>query len=135
MALKIGNEEYAVDILAIKEIVRWTEITRVPKAPPFVIGVINLRGNVIPVIDSHLRLNVSQNEITAFTRTVIFQLEDIVVGFNVDQVIEVISINDEQIEKSQLIAESDNKFIKGIGKIDDRLLMILDLHKIIDFNL
>ncbi len=133
VALKLGNEEYAVDILAVQEIIRWTHITRVPKAPFFVQGVINLRGNVIPIINSHLRLSRAATEITDFSRIIIFRLEDVVIGCTVDQVIEVITLNNELIEKPQTVDEVDNKFIKGIGKIGERLLMILDLDKL--FNL
>lgn len=134
VALKLGNEEYAVDILAVQEIIRWTYITRVPKAPFFVQGVINLRGNVIPIINSHLRLDLSAMEITDFSRIIIFRLEDVVIGCTVDQVIEVITLNNELIEKPQTVDEVDNKFIKGVGKIGERLLMILDLDKMFDLG-
>lgn len=134
VALKLGNEEYAVDILAVQEIIRWTHITRVPKAPFFVQGVINLRGNVIPIINSHLRLGLPAMEISDFSRIIIFRLEDVVIGCTVDQVIEVITLNNELIEKPQTVDEVDNKFIKGIGKIAERLLMILDLDKLFDLG-
>lgn len=133
VALKLGNEEYAVDILTVKEIIRWTHITRAPKAPLFIQGVINLRGNVIPVINSHLRLNLSATEVTDKSRIIIFNIDDILVGFTVDEVIEVVTFSKEMIEKPQM-AEGNNKFIKNIGKIDDRLIMILDLEKVLDFN-
>jgi len=134
VALKLGNEEYGVDILAIKEIIRWAHITRVPKAPFFIQGVINLRGNVIPVINSHLRLNLSTSEVTDKSRIIIFNVDDLVVGFIVDEVIEVVSLNKEMLEKPQMV-EGNNKFIKNIGKINDRLIMILDLQKVLDLSL
>ncbi|MGI6144217.1 MAG: chemotaxis protein CheW [Clostridia bacterium] len=134
VALKLGNEEYGVDILAIKEIIRWTHITRVPKAPFFIQGVINLRGNVIPVINSHLRLNLSATEVTDKSRIIIFNVEDLVVGFTVDEVIEVVYLSEEMLEKPQMV-EGNNKFIKNIGKINDRLIMILDLEKVLDLSL
>jgi purine-binding chemotaxis protein CheW len=133
VALKLGHEEYGVDILAIKEIIRWTHITRVPKAPFFIQGVINLRGNVIPVINSHLRLNLSTTEVTDKSRIIIFNVEDLVVGFIVDEVIEVVSLSKEMLEKPQMV-EGNNKFIKNIGKINDRLIMILDLQKVLDLS-
>lgn len=134
VALKLGNEEYGVDILAIKEIIRWTHITRVPKAPFFIQGVINLRGNVIPVINSHLRLNLSATEVTDKSRIIIFNVKDLVVGFTVDEVIEVVYLSEEMLEKPQMV-EGNNKFIKNIGKINDRLIMILDLEKVLDLSL
>lgn len=133
VALKLGNEEYAVDILAVQEIIRWAHITRVPKAPFYVQGVINLRGNVIPIINSHFRLELSATKVTDFSRIIIFRLEDVVIGCTVDEVIEVITLNKELIEKPQTVDDVEHKFIKGIGKIGERLLMILDLNKM--FNL
>jgi purine-binding chemotaxis protein CheW len=81
IAFKLGQEEYAVDILAVKEIIRWTHITRVPKAPSFIYGVINLRGNVIPVFNTHLRLQLPTSVLTDQARIIIFEIEDLVIGF------------------------------------------------------
>jgi len=134
IALKLGHEEYAVDILGVKEIIRLSHITRVPKAPFFIQGVINLRGNVIPVINSHLRLGLQQIEMTEKSRIIIFNIEDTVVGFTVDEVIEVITLNDEMLEKPQMV-EGNNKYIKNIGKMNDRLIMILDSDKLLDLSL
>jgi purine-binding chemotaxis protein CheW len=134
IALKLGNEEYAVEILAVKEIIRWTHITRVPKAPSFVYGVINLRGNVIPVMNTHLRLQLPVTETTDKSRIIIFNVEDLVIGLTVDEVVEVITLNDKMLEKPQMV-EGNHRFIKNIGKINDRLIMILDLLKMFDFNL
>lgn len=134
IALKLGHEEYAVDILGVKEIIRLSHITRVPKAPFFIQGVINLRGNVIPVINSHLRLGLQQIEMTEKSRIIIFNIEDTVVGFTVDEVIEVITLNDEMLEKPQMV-EGNNKYIKNIGKMNNRLIMILDSDKLLDLSL
>ncbi|MFZ5752961.1 MAG: chemotaxis protein CheW [Bacillota bacterium] len=135
VAFKLGNEEYAVDILAVQEIIRWTHITRVPKAPPFVKGVINLRGTVIPVIDSHKRFNLPQVETTDTARIIVFRLEDVTVGLTVDLVTEVIRLSFEQIEKPQSVGGINDQFVKGIGKIADRLLIILDLDRVLDFSI
>ncbi|MBZ4653535.1 MAG: CheW protein [Peptococcaceae bacterium] len=135
VAFKLGNEEYAVDILAVQEIIRWTHITRVPKAPSFVKGVINLRGTVIPVIDSHKRFNLPQVETTETARIIVFRLEDVAVGLTVDLVTEVIRLSTEQIEKTQSVGGINDQFVKGIGKIADRLLIILDLDRVLDFSI
>jgi purine-binding chemotaxis protein CheW len=134
IAFKLGKEEYAVDILAVKEIIRWTHMTRVPRAPSFIYGVINLRGNVIPVFNTHLRLQLPTPTLTAQARIIIFQVEDLVVGLSVDQVVEVISLNADKLKKPQMV-EGDHRFLENIGKVGDRLIMILDLAKIFDLKL
>ncbi|MDD2433609.1 MAG: chemotaxis protein CheW [Clostridia bacterium] len=134
IAFKLENEEYAVDILAVKEIIRWTHITRVPKAPFFVYGVINLRGNVIPVLNTHLRLQLPDIKITAQARIIIFHVGELVVGLTVDEVTEVITLKDHMLEKPQMV-EGNHRFIKNIGKVEDRLIMILDLAKMFDLKL
>lgn len=131
VAFKLDNEEYAVEILSVQEIIRWTGITRVPKAPPFVKGVINLRGAVIPVIDSHVRLNLPEAKVTDSTRIIIFKLDDIIVGMTIDNVTEVLKLSSHNIEQPQTVNNSENQYIWGIGKIDSRLLIIMDLHKVL----
>ncbi len=134
IAFKLGQEEYAVDILAVKEIIRWTHITRVPKAPSFIYGVINLRGNVIPVFNTHLRLQLPTSVLTDQARIIIFEIEDLVIGLVVDQVVEVIALEENKLEKPQMF-EGNHRFIKNIGKVGDRLIMILNLAKIFDLKL
>lgn len=135
VAFKLGNEEYAVSILCVQEIIRWSRITRVPKAPAFCKGVINLRGTVIPVIDSHLRFNMGEQEITDTSRIIIFKLEDAAIGLTVDTVTEVVTLTADQIERPQDAKTVDNEYINGIGKIGDRLLIILDLAKVLDLGI
>lgn len=134
VAFELAHEEYAVDILTVQEIIRWIDITRVPKAPSFVKGVINLRGSIIPVIDSHLRFKQPPEEITDNSRIVVFKMDDITIGMTVDHVTEVLRLSEEQIEKQHSVNSIDNLFIKGIGKIDERLLIILNLEKVLDLN-
>lgn len=135
VAFRLGHEEYAVDILYVQEIIRWADITRVPKAPAFVKGVLNLRGNVIPVIDAHIRLNLPEAQVTENSRIIVFNLDNIPVAMTIDYVTEVLLISEEQIEKSQSIQNSDRQFIIGIGKLDSRLLIILDIFKVLDMGL
>jgi len=134
VAFNLGKEEYAVDILAVQEIIRWTNITRVPKAPSFVKGVINLRGIVIPVVDSHIRFNMPPQEVTDDSRIIVFKWEDSLVGMTIDYVTEVLKIPNKQIERPQAVNGIDNQYIKGIGKVNGRLLIILDLAKVLDFG-
>lgn len=135
VAFMLGNEEYAVEILAVQEIIRWSKVTRVPKAPNYVKGVINLRGTVIPVVDSHMRFNLLEQVVTDTTRVIVFRHEDSVIGFTVDLVTEVLSLDQDTIEKTQTSKGVDNDFISGIGKLDERLLIILDLSKVLDLGI
>lgn len=135
VAFKLGNEEYAADILAVQEIIRWTDITRVPRAPSFVKGVINLRGNVIPVIDSHQRFNLSESGVSESTRIIVFRIDESPIGMTVDMVTEVIRLTQSNMEKSYGVNGVDNQFISGIGKQDNRLLIIMDLRKVLDLGL
>lgn len=134
VAFMLGQEEYAVEILAVQEIIRWSRITRVPKAPSYVKGVINLRGTVIPVIDSHVRFNLQDLVVTDSSRIIVFKHEDAVIGMTVDLVTEVLSLKEEQIEQPQTERGVDSSFVSGIGKVGDRLLIILDLAKVLDIK-
>jgi purine-binding chemotaxis protein CheW len=135
VAFKLEDEEYAVEILNVQEIIRWSHITRVPKAPPFIKGVINLRGKIIPVIDSHVRFRLGEQVITEMSRIIVFHYDDVVIGMTVDLVTEVLSLPVEDIEKPHTSKSIDNQFIQGIGKIGDRLLIVLDLSKVLDLSL
>jgi len=135
VAFNLGKEEYAVDILAVQEIIRWANITRVPKAPSFVKGVINLRGTVIPVVDSHIRFNLTHQEITDDSRIIVFKWGETMVGMTIDHVTEVLKISNKQIERPHTIDGIDNQYIKGIGKVDGRLLIIMDLAKVLNFGI
>lgn len=132
VAFKLGNEEYAVDILAVQEIIRWSDITRVPKAPFYVKGVLNLRGSIIPVVDSRQRFNLPAQEITDTTRIIILRLGDSPIGMTVDNVTEVVRLGSEQIERPQEVNGVNNQFIKGIGKCGERLILLLDLEEVLD---
>lgn len=134
VAFMLGEEEYAVEILTVQEIIRWSKVSRVPKAPNYVKGVINLRGLVIPVIDSHIRFSLPEQVITEATRIIVFRHEDAVIGLTVDLVTEVLSLDEQNIEITQTVSGAENVFVKGIGKLKERLLIILDLSKVLDLN-
>lgn len=129
---KLGEEEYGVDILQVKTIERMMPITRVPKAPHFVEGVINLRGEVVPVIDLKKRFSLPQGEITDNTRIIIVTVEDLTVGMIVDSATEVIQLSEEDIEPAPSITGGiDSNFLDGVGKLDGKLLILLNLSKIL----
>jgi len=129
----LGSEEYAFDILTVQEIKRMTDITRVPHTPEYIKGVINLRGSVLPVLDLKARMNLLPTPITEDTRIIIIKTEEVFVGILVDAVSEVVSMKCSEIEPPQgsgsIVTEN---YVKGIGKLGDRLLIILNPQSIID---
>ncbi|MBP2654931.1 MAG: cheW 1 [Firmicutes bacterium] len=136
VVFRLGREEYGVSILQVQEIKRMLEIARVPQSPDYVKGVINLRGNVLPVIDLKKRLGLLPGEYTDDTRVIIVKVADIVVGIIVDAVSEVTSINSDSIEPPQTIVSGVNaQYLSGVGKHEDRLLILLNLEAIVGVGL
>lgn len=129
---KIGQEEYGVDILQVKTIERMMPITRVPKAPKFVEGVINLRGEIVPVIDLRKRFDLPSGETTENTRIIIVSVNEITVGMIVDSATEVVQLAQDDIEPAPPIASSiDSNYLDGVGKIDGKLLILLNVAKLL----
>lgn len=132
VSFKLGNEEFAVDILKIQEINRMVEITKVPKSPVFVEGVINLRGKVIPIIDLRKRFGMDASEYTKNTRIVVVDIDKKVVGLIVDGVSEVLRLPASTVEPPPpIVAGIDAEYINGVGKLEDRLLILLELEKVL----
>ena len=131
VSFDIGTEEYAVDILEVQEIIRMVEITPVPKAPYYVEGVINLRGKVIPIVDLRLRFGLSAAERTKETRIVVVDVSRIILGLVVDSVSEVIRIPSSLIEPPPNGKQGGAEFHKGVGRVDGRLLILLDLNRLL----
>ncbi|HHV65637.1 MAG TPA: chemotaxis protein CheW [Peptococcaceae bacterium] len=128
VTFSLGTEEFAVDIMKVQEIIRIPPITRVPKAPDYVEGVINLRGNIIPVVDLRVRFGMPRAEETEQSRIVVFQDEGKVFGARVDGVTEVLRIASEAIEPPPPVALGlDADFIRGVGKVGERLLILLNV--------
>lgn len=128
----IEDEEFAVDILYVQEINRMLQVTKVPNAPDYVNGVINLRGRVIPVINLRLRLGMPRKEPDKNTRIIVMEVNEKTVGFIVDSVNEVLRIPENVTEAPPSLAMGINsEFIKSVGKLEDRLLILIDLEKIL----
>jgi purine-binding chemotaxis protein CheW len=127
----IGDEEFAVDILEVQEIIRMVEITPVPKAPHYVEGVVNLRGKVIPIIDMRLRFGLSTAERTKETRIVVVDVSRVILGLVVDSVSEVLRIPSNLIESPPNGKQGAAEFHKGVGRVDGRLLVLLDLTRLV----
>ena len=129
---RIGQEEFALDILSVQEINRMVDVTRVPKAPPYVEGVINLRGRIVPVIDLRRRFGFPQADRTAQSRIVVVTVLGRTVGLIVDSVTEVIWMPENAMEPSpSLGSTAAAEFTKGVGRMGNRLLIMLDLHRLL----
>jgi len=132
VTFKIGEEEFGVDLLTVQTIIRMTEPTRVPKSPDFVEGVINLRGSIIPVIDFRKKFNLPKKEVEKDTRIIVTEIDQKVIGFIVDSVSEVLRIPTSSIEPPPpIIAGIDSEYISGVGKLEDRLLILVNLNKLL----
>lgn len=132
VSFNIGNEEFGVDILLVQEINKYVTITKVPNSPEFVEGVINLRGKVIPIIDLRTRLKMAKKEPDKDTRIIVVELEQKTIGFIVDSVSEVLRIPANITEAPpELVSGIDSEFIKSVGKLEDRLLILIDLNKLL----
>jgi purine-binding chemotaxis protein CheW len=132
VSFNIGEEEFGVDILKVQEINRMLDVTRVPNAPEYVDGVINLRGKVIPIIDLRRRFGMERKEHDKNTRIVVVELSGKVVGFVVDAVSEVLRIPKSVTEPPPpIVAGVEAEYITAVGKLDDRLLILLELEKVL----
>ncbi len=132
VSFHLGSEEYGVDISQVQEIIRMVEITHVPRAPHFMEGVINLRGQLIPIIDLRTRFSMGRAEHTKSTRIVVTEIGSKRVGIVVDSVSEVLNIPMEQVEDApDMIAGVGTEYIQGVGKVNDRLIILLDLTMVI----
>jgi purine-binding chemotaxis protein CheW len=132
VSFHLGSEEYGVDISQVQEIIRMVEITHVPRAPHFMEGVINLRGQLIPIIDLRTRFSMPRAEHTKSTRIVVTEIGSKRVGIVVDSVSEVINIPLESVEPApDMIAGVGTEYIQGVGKVGERLIILLDLTMVI----
>jgi purine-binding chemotaxis protein CheW len=132
VSFNIGDEEFGVDILKVQEINRMVEVTRVPNTPEYVDGVINLRGKVIPIIDLRRRFGMARKEQDKNTRIVVVELSGKVLGFVVDAVSEVLRIQKNVTEPPPpIVSGIKAEYITAIGKLENRLLILLDLERIL----
>lgn len=128
---KLGEEEFGVDILQVREIERLEQgVTRVPKSPNFVEGVINLRGEIIPIVDLRKRFGLVVQAIGHESRVVIVETNENLIGMMVDVVVEVLRVNVSAIELAPSITKGvDAYFLSGVAKIGDRLIILIDLER------
>jgi len=132
VSFKLGSEEYGVDIAQVQEINRMVSITHVPRAPHFMEGVINLRGQLIPIVDLRTRFGMPRAEHTKNTRIVVTEIGAKRVGMVVDSVSEVLRLPHDAIEPApEMVAGVETEYIRGVGKIEDRLIILLDLSRVV----
>jgi len=129
---KLGDEKYAVDILNVGGISEFREMTKVPNAPAFIDGIINLRGDIIPIVNLKKRFNIPEKNVDSDTRIIINNIKGKDIGFIVDEASQVIKIDDADIEDApEIIKGADRQYISGVGKVNDQIVILLNLEKVL----
>ena len=129
----VDDEQYGIDISKIKEIIAPMNITHIPKTPDFVKGVINLRGSIIPVVDVRLKFGMDEREIDMDTAIIIYEVDKVSIGFIVDQVEDVLSLDKKHISDAPHFGSSiDTSFIENVAEVNDDVIMLLNLEKIFE---
>ncbi|MBL4608607.1 MAG: chemotaxis protein CheW [Pseudomonadales bacterium] len=135
VTFKLDNETYGINVMQVQEVLRHTEIAPVPGAPSYVMGIINLRGNVVTVIDTRQRFGLQPDDVTDQSRIVIIEAEGQVIGILVDSVSEVVYLRQSEIESTPSIGNEDNgRFIQGVCNKNDELLILVELDKLFTEN-
>ena len=128
IVVRLGHEEYGINIEYVQNIVRMTRVTRVPKAPYFIKGVINLRGEIIPIMSVRLKFGLEADEYTNTTRIIIIKVEGNAIGLLVDQVKEVIPLTEDDIEKvAKDVNDEKAAYVSGVGKTDEGIITLLNI--------
>lgn len=132
VSFRLADEEYGIEITKVQEIILMGEITRVPQTPPYIKGLINLRSTVIPILDLRLRFGLPDQEATDETRIMVVNVEGKTIGIIVDAVSEVLRINQGQIAPPPpTVARLERDYLTGLAKLENRLLILLDIDKIL----
>jgi len=133
LVFRIGDEEFGADIQKITTIIEKNmPITRVPKTPDYIVGVINLRGDIIPIMDLRKKFNLPEINDTEDTRIIIIHIEDVLIGLIVDSVAEVVNLSEESVESiNNFSSNLSIDYIFGVGKVDGRIITILNLENLI----
>ncbi|MBD1556067.1 chemotaxis protein CheW [Vibrio sp. S9_S30] len=132
VTFQLEDETYGINVMQVREVLRYTEIAPVPGAPDYVLGIINLRGNVVTVIDTRSRFGLMQGEITDNTRIIVIESERQVIGILVDSVAEVVYLRSSEIDTTPSVGTDESaKFIQGVSNRDGKLLILVDLNKLL----
>ena len=132
VTFRLGNETYAINVMQVQEVLRMTEIAPVPGAPGHVLGIINLRGNVVTVIDARMRLGLTSKEDDDSTRIIVIEVNKQVIGILVDSVAEVVELAATEIEPAPNVGNDESsKYIQGIASRDGELVIVVDLNRLL----
>ncbi len=130
VTFSLGDEKYGINVMQVQEVLRITEIAPVPGAPPYVLGIINLRGNVVTVIDTRNRFGLMSKDTDDSSRIVIIETENHIIGILVDSVAEVVELSVSEIETAPNVGnEESSKYIQGVTSRNNELLILVDLNK------
>ena len=133
VTFRLNDEIYGINVMQVQEVLRVTEIAPVPGAPHYVLGIINLRGNVVTVIDTRERLGLDAKEVDESTRIVIIEADKMVVGILVDAVAEVVDLRSSEIESAPNVGNDESsKYIQGVVSREGELLILVDLNKLLN---
>ncbi|MDP1657139.1 MAG: chemotaxis protein CheW [Hylemonella sp.] len=128
LTLRLGNEEYAIDILRVQEIRSYEEPTRMVNAPSYIKGVVNLRGVIVPIVDLRMKLNLEKVEYNEFTVVIILNVRGTVIGAVVDSVSDVVTLSAQAIKPApQFEAAIDARFITGLANVGERMLIVMNM--------
>lgn len=132
VTFQLENETYGINVMQVQEVLRYTEIAPVPGAPEYVLGIINLRGNVVTVIDTRSRFGLPSGDVSENSRIVIIEAEKQVIGIMVDSVAEVVYLRSSEIDAAPAVGtEESAKFIQGVSNRDGQLLILVNLNKLL----
>jgi purine-binding chemotaxis protein CheW len=133
LTLRLGVEEYAIDILRVQEIRSYEEPTKMVNSPSFIKGVVNLRGVIVPIVDLRLKLNIEKVEYDEFTVVIILNIRGIVVGAVVDAVSDVVTLSAQNIKPApQFESAIESRFIVGLANLDDRMLIVMNMEALMN---
>jgi purine-binding chemotaxis protein CheW len=137
VVFNIGREEFGVEITRVQEIIRMTSITGIPQAPDYIRGIINLRGRIIVVLNLNVIMGMETREQDENTRIIVANIDETVMGFIVDSVSEVIRLPEKNVEPAPAViaGKIGTEYVMGVGKLEDRLLILLDLDRMLGRNL
>ena len=132
LTLRLGDEDYAIDIMRVQEIRSYEEPTRMANSPSFIKGVINLRGVIVPIVDLRMKLNISKVDYTEFTVVIILKLKGAVTGAVVDAVSDVVSLDAAMIKPApQFESAIDSRFILGLAQVGERMLIVINMETLL----
>jgi purine-binding chemotaxis protein CheW len=132
LTLRLGNEEYAIDILRVQEIRSYEEPTRMVNAPSFIKGVVNLRGVIVPIVDLRMKLNLDKVEYNDFTVVIILNVRGTVIGAVVDSVSDVVTLSADAIKPApQFETTLDARFITGLANVGERMLIVMNMEALL----